>query len=72
LYAVNSLTSAVKLTIEKGGTTSPDDTIEVTIPPEAGLTPVLPGMLMQNSLVIKAFAGSANVVMIDGWVKRWA
>ena len=36
LYAVNSDTSAIKLTVEFGGTTSPDDTIELTIPPEIG------------------------------------
>ena len=43
LYACNTDTIARKLTIEFGGATSPDDLIEVTIAPEAGLVLVIPG-----------------------------
>lgn len=70
LWAVNSDTTNKKLTIEFGGTTSPDDTIEVTIATEAGLTPVVQGMILQNSLVVKAFAATANVIMLSGYVNR--
>lgn len=70
LWAVNSSASAVKLTIEFGGTSSPDDLIETTIPPEAGLVNVIPGLILQNSAVVKAFAASANVVLIAGFVNR--
>jgi hypothetical protein len=70
LWAVNSDTTARKLTIEKGGATSPDCLIEVTIAAESGLALVLPGTLMTNSLVITAFCATANVVMIDGYVNR--
>jgi hypothetical protein len=70
LWAVNSDTTARKLTIEKGGVTSPDCLIEVTISPESGLVLVLPGTLLTNSLVITAFCAAANVVMIDGYVNR--
>jgi hypothetical protein len=31
---------------------------------------VCPGLLLQNGLVIKAFAAAANVVMINGYVNR--
>lgn len=72
LWAVNSDTSARKLTIEYGDTTSPDDTIEVTISPESGLVLVCPGLVIQNSLVVKAFAATANVVMLTGYVNRIA
>lgn len=68
LWAVNSDTTARKLTIEFGGTTSPDDTIEVTIPAESGLILVVPGLILQNSLVVKAFCASASVVLIGGYV----
>jgi hypothetical protein len=37
LYAVNSDTTASKLTIEWGGVSSPDDLIEFTVPAESGL-----------------------------------
>lgn len=69
-YAVNSDAAAVKLTIEFGGVTSPDDLIELTIPPEAGLFLVLPGLVLQNAVVVRAFAATANVVLIHGFVNR--
>lgn len=70
LWAVNSDTTDRKLTIEFGGTTAPDDLIEVTIPAEAGLVSVVPGLTLTNSLVVKAFAASANVVLVNGYVNR--
>ena len=68
LWAVNSDTTARKLTIEYGGVAAPDDLIELTIPPESGLVLVAPGLILQNSLVVKAFCATANVVMIGGYV----
>ena len=70
LWAVNSDTSDRKLTIEYGGATTPDRLIEVTIPAESGLALVLPGLLLTNSLVVTAFAATANVIMIHGFVNR--
>jgi|TARA_R110000787_G_scaffold65110_1_gene146668 hypothetical protein len=70
LYACNTDAADVKLTIEYGGVASPDDLTEVTITAEAGWVLVCPGMLLQNTLVIKAFAGTGNVVMINGYVNR--
>ena len=70
LYAVNSSTSAVKLTIEWGEATAPDGNIEVTVPAEDGYMLVAPGLLLQNSLVVKAFAATANVILINGYVNR--
>lgn len=70
LWAVNSDTSERKLTIEFGGTSSPDDLIEITLPPESGLIPICPGLTLTNSLVVKAFAASANVVMCGGFINR--
>ena len=70
IYAVNSSASSVKLTIEWGEASAPDGNIELTVLPEAGLVTVIPGLLLQNSLVVKAFAGTANVIMIHGFVNR--
>lgn len=69
LYAVNSSTSAVKLTIEFGGTTTAEN-IELTITGESGLTLVCPGLPINNSLVVRAFAGTTNVINISGYVNR--
>jgi hypothetical protein len=70
LYAVNSSSSAVKLTIEWGEATAPDGNIEVTVPAEDGYMLVAPGLLLQDSLVVKAFAGTTNVILINGYVNR--
>ena len=70
LYAFNSGVTDVKLTIEWGEVTAPDGNIEVTIPGESGLYLVVPGLLLTNSLVVKAFAGTANVIIIHGFVNR--
>jgi hypothetical protein len=70
MYAVNSSTSAVKLTLEWGGTTANTDHIELTIAPESGLVLVTPGLILRNSLVVRAFAGTTNVINIAGYVNR--
>lgn len=70
LWAVNSDATDRKLTIEWGGTTSPDCLIELTVPAESGLVLVVPGWILTNSLVVTAFAATANVIMIGGHVNR--
>ena len=73
LYAQNTSAADVKLTLEWGGTTSPDDLIEVTITTEAGLVLVSPGLLLKGNatpLIVKAFAASANVVTLHGYVNQ--
>ena len=70
LYAVNSQLASLKLTIEWGETTAPDGNIEQTIPGESGLYLIVPGLLLQNSLVVKAFAPTPNVVLVAGFVNR--
>ena len=72
LYAVNSDTTARKLTIEYGTTTAPDGNIELTVQPESGLVLVVPGLILTNSLVVTAFCATANVVLIGGYVNRIA
>lgn len=70
LWAVNTDTTERKLTLELGGTTSPDDLMEVKLPPECGFILVCPGLRFTNSVVIKAFASSGNVVNVNGFVNR--
>lgn len=70
IYATNTSTSAVKLTIEFGGTTDPDDLIEVTIPAESGEQLVIPRLRLQNELIVRAFAGTTAVININGSVDR--
>ena len=71
LYAQNTDTTARKLTIEWGNTSSPDDLIELTVPAESGLVLVSPGLVIKgaaSALIIRAFAATANVITIHGFV----
>jgi hypothetical protein len=73
LYAVNSDTSARKLTIEWGGTSSPADLIEQTIPAESGLFLIVAGLVIKGNaspLVVRAFCATSSVVNIAGYVNR--
>jgi len=73
LYAHNSSASAVKLTLEWGEATAPDGNIEINIGAEGtGLVLVSPGILLTSSLVVKAFAATANVITLTGYVNRIA
>ena len=68
LWAFNSAAAAVLLTLEWGGVTVPDQNIVLSIPPQAGLILVVPGLILQNGMLVKAFAASANVITISGFV----
>ncbi|MCY4071252.1 MAG: hypothetical protein OXG60_08125 [Chloroflexi bacterium] len=69
--AVNTHTSDVKLTVEWGGTDSPGDLIEVTIPAESGFTEVIPGHVLQNGALVRAFAAETDVIVLHGYVNRY-
>lgn len=68
LYAYNGHTAPVVLTIEFGGATVPDQNIVLTIGNKTGLVLVVPGLILQNGMVVKAFAATANVITLSGWV----
>jgi len=70
LYAWNSHTLTVKLTLEWGGVTAPDDNISLNIEPNSGLYLDAPGLPLQGGLVIRAFASVANVIVVFGYVNR--
>lgn len=73
LYANNTTTTSVELSIEFGGVTSPDDLIIVQIPAKSGLVLVVPGLIVLgtgSATNIRAFATTANVINITGFVNR--
>ena len=72
IYAYNSSASAVTLTLQWGGTTSVNDDIKLSIPATSGLTLVTPDLVLRNSLILKAYAGTTNVVTIHGFANRVA
>jgi len=76
LYATNTSTSPVLLTVQYGTTTAPDDNIIITIPPQSGLTLVAPGLILTGTgsaaNTVYAFAATASVINISGYVNRVA
>ena len=74
IYANNTSSSEVKLTIEYGGVVDPDNLIEVSIAGESGLVLAIPGLILSgdgtNPRSIKAFAATTNVINITGYVNR--
>ena len=74
LYATNSSSVNVVLTIQWGGVTAVDNEAKLTIPPTAGLTLVIPGLILTGTgsagNVIAAYAATTNVITINGYVNR--
>lgn len=70
VYATNNQVAAVDLTIEWGEVTVPDGNIQVSIPGLSGLFLVIPGLVIQAELDVRAFASVANVVCLSGYVNR--
>lgn len=70
LSVYNSHTAAVVLTIQWGGTTSPEDDTKETINPKLGEILVIAGRLLTGGLVVRAHASVANVLVISGEVER--
>lgn len=70
LYATNNHTAALALTVQWGGTSSPADHIQMSIPSKSGLYLLVPGLVLRNGMIVRAFAGTTNLISISGWVNR--
>jgi len=70
LYAVNTHSADIKLTLEWGEATEPNGNIEITVPAEEGLMLLVPGLLLQGGNIVKAFAGTASEIVIHGYVNK--
>jgi hypothetical protein len=76
IYAQNTSSTSTKLTLGFGGSTDPNDLIELTITGESGLTLVVPGLTLLGNAsgapVVRANAATANVIVIHGYVNKIA
>ena len=74
IYSYNSDSASRLLTIQWGSTTSPDDDIKVSVPPQSGLVLVVPGLILtgdgSSPSTIRAFCASSNVITVHGYVNR--
>ena len=67
LWAANNHTADVLLTIEYSGADHAQNIIR-TIPFKAGLVPVVPGLILQDGMTVKAFAATTAVITLFGFV----
>lgn len=56
--------------LQFGGTTDPDNKVEQPILMGAGNWILCNGLIIQNSLVIRAYAASPNTYIVSGYVNR--
>lgn len=72
LWVSNATGSAATLTIEFGGVGDPSDHLvkSYSIPANSGPIAIATGQTLNNSLVCRAFSGTANALNISGYVLR--
>lgn len=70
IKATNISTTAAKLTVQWGWRNA-TDRITITIPPQAGLTDVIPGLILQDAAEVTTYADTANVIVVHGYVHRY-
>jgi len=76
LYAVNSHSADLKVTIRFGGIEEPEDYIETTVTAESGLVLLVPGLILQGMAstgqIILGAAATGDEVAVYGYVNRIA
>ena len=74
LYANNTSTSPVLLTVQFGGTSSPQHAKPITLAPQSGDVLIVAGLPLRGNgaaeLNVAAFAATASVITISGYVNR--
>lgn len=72
LWVSNVTGAAATLTIEWGGVTDPGDHMvkALSVPANSSPVPIATGQVLNNSLVVRAFSGTASALNITGFVNR--
>lgn len=72
LWAANPTNSKKDLTVEWGGVTDPGDhmTKQFSIPAYSPPIPIATGQLVNNGVVVRAFASVAGGINLTGFVNR--
>lgn len=72
LWVSNVTGAAATLTIEWGGVTDPGDHMvkALSVPANSSPVAIATGQVLNNSLVVRAFSGTASALNITGFVNR--
>lgn len=69
LYAQNNHTADLALYLEYGGVAG-KDIIQFSLPYKKGLYLFLPGLVLNNSKIVRAYAQTANLITVHGYAHR--
>ena len=73
LYAVNYSATSTPITLQWGTITATKETTLQLLPNSTGLlglTPIVAGLILGNSLVLSAFSSAASRIAVYGYVNR--
>lgn len=69
-YASTTHSAAATVTLQYGSSAS-GNMVVLTLPASgSGMVPMIPGLLLNDSAILRAFASVANVVSIHGYANR--
>jgi hypothetical protein len=71
IWAYNDSTADVTLSVQYGGVED-YQTFVVSVPHRCGLVPIIPGLLLQGSGTVHAYASEGSVVTLIGFVHALA
>ncbi len=70
LWAYNSHTTDLKITVTMGGTDDPDDHIVYDVPFDDGAHLIVPGLVLTGGLNMSAMGETTNLITVFGYVNR--
>lgn len=70
IWAMNTSASALNLTLQWGGVASPLNDMKLSVPASSGLYLIVPGLVLNNTLAVRAYAGNGTSITLSGFVNR--
>ena len=70
VYAHNTGSATVNLTMQYAGTNATGTNFIMGIPAQAGLTLVAPGLVFESGSYVRAFAAHSGSIYLTGYVNR--
>ena len=68
IWATNLDTVTREITLEWGDASYPDSSIKFPVAAQDGLKLIIPGLILQNSLEVRAFTETIDVLIAHGFV----
>ena len=70
MYAYNDATMSLNLNINWGSLAEPANVVRTTLASRSGRVLIVDGKLLQNGLLVSAYATTGSWISVDGFVNR--